>query len=71
MTFGIAPFSGTPFASLEGGASVTVALTGVSSTGAVGSVTPSRTVALTGVGASGAVGTVNFAFPIDITGVVA
>jgi hypothetical protein len=38
---------------------VTVALTGVSATGSVGSLTPSTTVALTGVSATGSVGSVS------------
>ena len=60
--YGNYPYSGAPYSATEGGVApvVTVALTGVSATGAVGSVVgvPGVIVALTGVTASGAVGTV-------------
>ena len=55
--FGSSAFSSTPFSSLSGGQTV-VALTGVSATGSVGSVSPNIVIGLTGVSATGSVGTV-------------
>jgi len=54
--FGISAFSENPFSALG-----PLALTGVSATGAVGTVTYAITLALSGVQASGNVGTV---FPV-------
>ena len=63
--FGTSAFSQTPFAALPAASSadVTVALTGVVASGAVGTVSVNSdvTIALTGVVASGAVGTVSAA----------
>ena len=55
--FGISAFAQAPFAAL-GENVVIVALTGVSASGAVGSVEPAKSFALTGVSATGDVGTV-------------
>jgi len=56
--FGFKPFAVLPFAGLPKASSVTVALTGASASGNVGSTTPNLSNALTNVVASGAVGTV-------------
>ena len=56
--FGISAFSQSPFSALGESAAVSAALTGVSATGGVGSVTATTTVALTGVSATGNVGSV-------------
>ena len=59
MAFGFSTFSGAPFADL-GSVSITVAVTGVEATGAVGTVVvyENEVVNVTGVSATGAIGTV-------------
>lgn len=52
-----------------GGGDVTVAITGVSATGAAGSVVPSTTVPVTGVAGTSAVGTVAPGTSVPVTGV--
>ena len=66
--FGIDAFSEAPFSTLPGGPNVLVTLTGVASTGAVGSLAHSNTVAVTGNQANGAVGSV--ALGADLSGVL-
>ena len=71
MSFGISPFSDVPFSSLPGEAGVSVALIGVQSSGAAGSVVTSTSVSLTGVYADGIAGAVNTSYVQALTGVVA
>lgn len=65
--FGISSFAAAPFASFD--TNVVVAVTGVTATGNVGSLTPNTSVALIGVTATGSVGSVGAAISVALTSV--